>query len=134
MGGQQAPRHMIVVGMGWQSAALAEHALELVVQSLRMVGVCAPDYIAVPDFKNADTLPQNVAHRWGAGVLWVTRTQIKQMQAACPTASSTVMRHVGVASVAEACALAGAGDGARLCLSRQVFCGVTCAVAEGDRK
>ncbi|MFT9417435.1 cobalamin biosynthesis protein [Acetobacter sp.] len=125
---------MIVVGMGWQSAALVDHALELVAQSLRMIGASAPDYIAVPDFKNADTLPRSVARRWGVGVLWITRTQLQQVQSACHTASSTVMRHVGVASVAEACALAGAGGGARLRLTRQVLCGVTCAVAEGDRK
>ncbi len=125
---------MIVVGMGWQKAALAEHALELVARSLRTAGGVSPDYIAVPDFKVGDSLPHLVARAWGAGVLWVTHAQLRQMQAACPTGSATVMGHVGVASVAEACALAGAGAGAYLCLPRQVFCGVTCAVAEGERK
>ncbi|MCP1242648.1 cobalamin biosynthesis protein CbiG [Acetobacter lambici] len=123
---------MIVVGMGWRKVALPEHALELVARSLHRLGAGTPDYIAVPDFKNTDDLPHAVARMWGAGVLWVSRAQLQQMQASCPTGSATVMGHVGVASVAEACALAGAGAGTRLCLPRQVFCGVTCAVAEGD--
>lgn len=125
---------MIVVGLGWQKAALADHALEVVTRSLNMVGAMAPDYIAAPEFKNADDLPQLVARKWGAGVVWVAYEHLRQVQAACHTASSTVLGHVGLASVAEACALAGAGAGARLCLPRQVFYGVTCAVAEGERK
>ncbi|WP_338331891.1 cobalamin biosynthesis protein [Acetobacter sp. LMG 32666] len=123
---------MIVVGMGWRKAALPEHALELVARSLHGLRGRTPNYIAVPDIKNMDDLPHVVARRWGAEVLWVSHAQLQQVQEVCPTASRTVMRHVGVASVAEACALAGAGAGARLCLPRQVFCGVTCAVAEGD--
>lgn len=58
---------MIVVGMGWQSAALAEHALELVAQSLHMVGASAPDYIAVPDFKTVNTLPRVLRAGGGLG-------------------------------------------------------------------
>lgn len=122
---------MIVVGMGWRKAALAEHALELVARSLRETGARIPDYIAVPDFKKGDDLPCMVARAWGAGVLWMDRTQLEQVQAACPTGSATVMARVGLVSVAEACALAGVGAGAHLCLPRQVFCGVTCAVAQG---
>lgn len=123
---------MIVVGMGWRKAALAENALELVARSLRMAGGITPDYIAAPDFKNGDDLPELVARAWGAAVLWVDYARLEQMQAACQTASAMVSGHVGLASVAEACALAGAGVGATLRLPRQVFCGVTCAVAEGD--
>lgn len=123
---------MIVVGMGWQKAALADHALELVALSLSRAGAKAPDYIAVPDFKKGDDLPHVVARAWGAGVLWVARAQLQRVQAACPTGSAIVMGHVGLVSVAEACALAGAGAGAHLSLPRQVFCGVTCAVAQGE--
>ncbi|MFT8551484.1 MAG: cobalamin biosynthesis protein [Acetobacter okinawensis] len=124
---------MIVVGMGWRSTALVGSALELLARSLRIVGVQAPDYIAVPDFKRGDDMPHLLARTWGAELLWIGRAQLQQVQPGCHTASATVMRHVGVASVAEACALAGAGEGAQLCLPRQILCGVTCAVARGDR-
>lgn len=134
MGGEQALYAMIVVGLGWQKAALLSHAREAVSRSLHRVGIKAPDYIAVPAFKRGDALPQEVACMWGAGVLWVDEADLQQMQPFCQTFSATVGSHVGVASVAEACALAGAGDGAHLRLPRQVFCGVTCAVAEGEKK
>lgn len=125
---------MIVLGMGWQRAALAQNALELALRSLKQAGAQGVDCIAVPAFKKGDELPWAVAHALGVGVFWVDQTRLQQMQAACQTFSATVREHVGLASVAEACALAGAGEGAHLCLPRQVFCGVTCAVAEGDRK
>ena len=124
---------MIVVGMGWRRAALVEPALELLARSVGMAGGQAPDFIAVPDFKAGDDMPHVLARAWGAGVLWIGRAQLQQVQSACPTASLTVLGHVGLASVAEACALAGAGEGAHLCLPRQILCGVTCAVARGDR-
>lgn len=123
---------MIVVGLGWQKAALASNALELVVGSLEKAGVPVPAYIAAPDFKKEDILPQAVAEVLGAEVLWINPLALQQMQACCQTFSTTVSQHVGVASVAEACALAGAGQGSFLRLPRQAFCGVTCAVAEGD--
>ena len=43
--------------------------------------------------------------------------------------SARVERAVGVASVAEAAALAGAGPGARLLVSRRMLAGATCAIA-----
>ncbi|MCW6510641.1 cobalamin biosynthesis protein [Lichenifustis flavocetrariae] len=43
--------------------------------------------------------------------------------------SARVEQAVGVASVAEAAALAGAGAGARLLVSRRVSAGATCAIA-----
>lgn len=127
---------MIVVGLGWQKTALAADALDLVVRSLNMVEAGRCDYVAAPAFKQGNLLPQTVADAWGARVLWINKDLLQQEQARCQTFSATVKGLVGLASIAEACALAGAGKGAeaRLCLPRQIFYGVTCAVAKGERK
>ncbi|HTI02212.1 MAG TPA: cobalamin biosynthesis protein, partial [Acidisoma sp.] len=52
-------------------------------------------------------------------------------QGRCLTRSARAQREVGLASVAEAAALAGAGPGGRLVLARIAADGVTCALALG---
>ena len=52
-------------------------------------------------------------------------------QPRCRTRSARAQAHVGVASVAEGCALAAAGPEGRLVLARIASGGVTCALAQG---
>jgi cobalamin biosynthesis protein CbiG len=62
-------------------------------------------------------------------LLLVERDALIAAQAACVTRSECAERTLGVAAVAEGCALAAAGQGARLVLPRIASARATCALA-----
>ncbi|KXV09003.1 hypothetical protein AD930_03300 [Acetobacter malorum] len=88
--------------------------------------------LAVPGFRHGDELPEKVASLLGVPLFWVSDNALRAVQNICPTVSERALQETGFASVAEGCALAGAGRGAWLRVPRQVHAGITCAVAEGE--
>jgi cobalt-precorrin 5A hydrolase len=60
----------------------------------------------------------------------VTRAALRGAQGRCLTRSDIAREATGFASVAEACALAAAGDAGRLILPRIANARATCALAE----
>ena len=65
----------------------------------------------------------------GVPLLIVEPAALADAQPRCVTRSACAERTLGVASVAEGCALAAAGEGARLVLARIASARATCALA-----
>ena len=75
-----------------------------------------------------------VADRHGGRRGVLPRDALRAVMASVETRSAAAEARFGVASVAEAAALAGAGPGARLVVRRIAAGGATCAVAAGDAR
>ncbi len=86
--------------------------------------------LAVPDFKAQEPGVRQAAMRLGLTLLVIDAAALIDAQPRCPTRSAAAARAVGVASVAEGCALAACGPGGRLVLPRLVQGGASCALAE----
>ncbi|MET4898212.1 cobalamin biosynthesis protein [Sphingomonadaceae bacterium jetA1] len=116
---------MVIAGFGCRAAATAESFRD----ALAATGV-RPDRIAVP----ADRLPQiaDFAHAEGLAVQPVAPPLLESV--ATPTRSFISLAHRGVGSVAEAVALAAAGPGAQILVTRQISSDrmATCAIAQGQ--
>lgn len=121
---------MIVAGIGCKTGISAEAVVALLLAAGEE-GPGAPDLLAVPEFRRDEEGIAEAAETLGLPILWIGRAALKGEQGRCLTRSSRAEREVGLASVAEAAALAGAGPGGRLVLARIAADGVTCALAEG---
>jgi cobalt-precorrin 5A hydrolase len=122
---------MIVAGVGFSSGVLAEDILALVRDVERAAGVAA-QVLAAPDFKaDAEALGQ-AAERLELPLVFCDRAALEQAQARCETHSEIAESAVGLASVAEACALAAAGVDSRLLVPRMSRGKTTCALAGAE--
>lgn len=123
---------MSVVGMGWSNSASATEAAAFVRQIVQENKATALTCLALPGFRRDEALPEQVAALLGVPLFWVSDNALRAVQNICPTVSERALQETGFASVAEGCALAVAGPGAWLRAPRQVYAGITCAVAEGE--
>jgi cobalt-precorrin 5A hydrolase len=121
---------MIVAGIGCKTGVLAEAIVALLLEVGRD-GPSVPSLLAVPDFRRNEEGITQAAETLGIPILWIAHAALKAEQGRCLTRSRRAEREVGLASVAEAAALAGAGPGGTLILARIAAGGVTCALAEG---
>jgi cobalt-precorrin 5A hydrolase len=121
---------MIVAGVGCRRG-VAGAAIAAMVRRAASVAGCEPVVVAAAAFKADEAGVAAAASVLGVPVVWVGDEALAAVQGMCVTRSDRVAAAVGVASVAEGCALAAAGDGARLVLARIAADGVTCALAEG---
>jgi len=122
---------MIVAGVGFSSGVLAEDILALVRDVERAAGMAA-QVLAAPDFKaDADVL-REAAERLELPVVFCERAALEQVQSRCVTRSEIAEASVGLASIAEACALAGAGADSRLLVPRMSRGKATCALAGAE--
>jgi cobalt-precorrin 5A hydrolase len=121
---------MIVAGIGCKTGVSAEAVVALLLEAGRE-GPGAPTLLAVPEFRRGEEGIAEAAETLGIPILWIAHAALKGEQGRCLTRSRRAEREVGLASVAEAAALAGAGPGGRLVLARIAAGGVTCALAEG---
>jgi cobalt-precorrin 5A hydrolase len=121
---------MIVAGLGCRPGVAPEAVLAL----LRQAGQGLPPltHLAAPAFRADLAALHGAAAQLGLPLLWLERAALEAVQPLCPTRSETSLRTTGLASVAEACALAAAGQGAAFLLPRISGAGVTCAVAAGS--
>jgi cobalt-precorrin 5A hydrolase len=109
---------MIVAGVGFRAAATAEDIVELV-RLVAGVNRVKLGRLAAPAFKAK------------APALVVSEAELAAVQSLCLSRSQAAQAATGFASVAEACALAAAGPGARLLGPRSHHAGATCALAQG---
>jgi len=124
---------MIVAGLGFRTTCTAEDLVALI----ERVGEAAGAQIsalAVPDFKAGASALAGAATRLALEVRPVTRDALIAVQPLCPSPSAAALAAVGVASVAEACALAAAGPGARLLAPKTAGGAATCALAASARE
>ena len=129
MGRDQAVA-MTVAGIGCRAGSAAE-AILLAVREAARRGGSTPTLLAAPSFKAAEPGLRDAAFRLGLELRFVERAALEEAQARCVTRSEAARRATGLASVAEAAALAAAGPGATLLLPRLAQGGVTCALARG---
>jgi cobalt-precorrin 5A hydrolase len=121
---------MIVAGIGCKIGIEAE-AVRRLVQKVCELGLGKPFLLAVPEFRRDEAGIAQAAEALGLPIVWLEREGLRAVQGRCLTHSARAEREVGLASVAEAAALAAAGPGGRLILPRIAAAGVTCALAQG---
>ncbi|WP_419730016.1 cobalamin biosynthesis protein [Lichenicola sp.] len=91
---------------------------------------CRPDRLAIPHFRAGDGGPADAAAVLSLVLQVIDQAALEHVQPLCPTRSARAQAATGVGSVAEACALAAAGPGARLRQKRIASANATCAIAE----
>jgi cobalt-precorrin 5A hydrolase len=121
---------MIVAGVGFSSGFLAEDIVALVRRAQREAGETA-QALAAPDFKADAAALREAAECLKLPLMFFDRVALERVQPCCATRSNLAETAVGLASVAEACALAGAGADSRLLVARISQGKATCALA-GD--
>ena len=114
---------MIVAGVGFRTRCTAEELAALVRTAGHPVSL-----LSAPVRKRA-AAALGAATLLGLPVVLIDDDELAAVQHACLTRSAVAARATGHASVAEACALAAAGPGARLVLPRIACPVATCAVA-----
>jgi cobalamin biosynthesis protein CbiG len=127
MGGHQT---MIVAGIGFSSGASAEEIVALVRRAEGEAGRKA-EALAAPAFKGDAAALHEAAQALRLPLRLLDRETLVAAQERCPTLSPVAERLLGLASVAEACALASAGEASHLLVARLTQGKVTCALA-GD--
>lgn len=118
----------VVAGVGCRTGCGAG-AIVAVVREAEALAGCRATVLAVPGFKEGEAGVREAAVMLGVPLVFVDAAGMAAAQAGCVTRSEVVRAAVGVASVAEAAALAASGG--RL-LGPRVGQGMaTCALAAG---
>lgn len=120
---------MIVAGIGCRRTCESGEIVALVERAAGLTGA-RPAVLAAPAFKSGSQALHTAADRLGVPLRWVAQPDLLAVQSRCPTRSMRAVARVGVASVAEGCALATAGDAGRLVLARIASENASCALAE----
>jgi cobalt-precorrin 5A hydrolase len=121
---------MIIAGIGCRTGVTAEAIIALLTEAADQ-GFGRPDMLAVPEFRSGEAGIIEAAETLGLPILWIAKAELKGEQGRCLTRSRRAEVEVGLASVAEAAALAATGPTGRLILPRISAGGVTCALAQG---
>jgi cobalt-precorrin 5A hydrolase len=127
MDGDQA---MIVAGLGCRRLCPAGEIVDLVRAAESRTGRVV-DVLAAPAFKDEEPGLQAAAHSLGLRLVFIDQAALDDVQDRCPTPSQAAHKAIGLASVAEACALACAGPAGILLLPKIASARATCALA-GD--
>jgi cobalt-precorrin 5A hydrolase len=124
---------MIIAGIGCRRGASADAVLKAVQTALELSGLqhAALSAFAIPEEKNDEAGIHSAARKLSLRVILVSQPALVGAGRGALTASARVMALKGVPSVAEAAALAAAGDSARLLAPRSATASVTCALATG---
>ena len=120
---------VIVAGIGARPGCSSDEIVRLVRQAAAEAG-CRPDHLAIPHFRAADAGPADAAAALSMRLRVIEQAALERVQPLCPTRSARAEAATGIASVAEGCALAAAGSGARLRQPRIASANATCAIAE----
>lgn len=117
---------MIVAGLGFRRDCPAHEIVALVREAEAQAG-CRVGGLAAPAFKRDETGIRDAAALLALPLAFVSNHALSDAQGRCVTRSAAVMRASGLASVAEAAALAASGG--PLLLPRIAGPRATCAVA-----
>lgn len=126
---KKAPR--LAVGLGFRKAASAETLAALVRAALaRLPGGLDPADATLATIAEKDRAPlRGAATLLGLPVLILPKIALAGTDDRITVASEAVRACLGIPSVAEAAALAAAGPGARLLVTRVATADATCAIA-----
>ncbi|WP_208863943.1 cobalamin biosynthesis protein [Roseomonas gilardii] len=120
----------VFAGIGCRPLCPAEEIVALLRRAETLAG-CRATRLGIPDFRTGAPGPREAAGRLGLPIQPIPRAALEAEQPRCPTRSGASLRATGLASVAEAAALALAGPGGRLVLPRIASANATCALATG---
>ncbi|OAJ67657.1 cobalamin biosynthesis protein [Gluconobacter cerinus] len=118
---------MIVAGIGCRPKVDEQSLLDLIMQ---VTSGRRFDRLAAPEFRKAEPAIPELAKRLNVELVWIDTESLMERQVECETHSAIAFEKTGFSSVAEACALAGAGPKSRLIVMRQSEKDVTCALAQ----
>lgn len=118
---------MIAAGLGLRPSCDADELVSIVADAAERSGL-RPTLLAAPWFRDGPTM-RAAAERLGLPLAIIDEYALLSAQPSCSTRSEAAQRAVGIASVAEGCALAAAGPGAALLLHRIATPNATCAIA-----
>lgn len=129
---------MIAAGIGCRRACGRADIVAAITRALAGAGRALADVHALyaPEFKSQEEALTQVASELGKPLVLLAREALEAQAAFALTRSERVAQHVGLPSVAETAALAGASllaSGARLLGPRAAVGGATCALAESER-
>jgi cobalt-precorrin 5A hydrolase len=125
MGGGET---MIAAGLGFSERVSSEEIVQIIRQAESQCGV-AVDMVAIPEFKGLSAALQQALNTLRLPLLRISRQVLQDVQPLCPTVSLRASAATGLASVAEACALAAVAEPRRLLLQRISSECATCAIA-----
>ncbi|MBS1051005.1 cobalamin biosynthesis protein [Gluconobacter japonicus] len=117
---------MIVAGIGCRSGINTDALLSLV---QRVSAGHSLARLAAPAFRKGEPAISALAKILKVELVWISAQDMAERQVECETHSAIAFEKTGFSSVAEACALAGAGPKSCLLVTRQSNRDVTCALA-----
>ncbi len=123
---------MIAIGIGCRRGIAKESFVEMIQRVLSQIGDAAEviELFTIEDKHDEAGLLAAVADL-RLPIRFLSRAALQSVEASVMTPSRKAETALGVASVSEAAALAGAGRDGVLVMSRIASEGVTCAVARG---
>lgn len=121
----------VIAGIGCRCNCSTEDILFVVGRASAETGTLV-DVLAAPALKSDEAGLHEAARRLGVPLILIDAAALSSVQDHCVTRSRRAEQAIGVASVAEGCALAAAGAGGRLLLARIASRTATCALAEGQ--
>lgn len=123
---------MIVAGIGCRRGCGGEEIVALVRDALARAAqpASALRALATASFKSDEIGIWEAASALGLPLLVMDDPALRSAEPRCATHSAVARRTTGHSAVAEACALAAAGEGSTLLLPRLASDRATCALAE----
>ncbi|WP_245435510.1 cobalamin biosynthesis protein [Microvirga calopogonii] len=122
---------MIVAGVGFRRVAAAEEIVVLVEQALERASLTRDSLVKLATIKALADLPAftESANRLAVSAIAVEDSALSAAAPRVQTQSARSIAAHGIGSVAEAAALAAAGPGSDLILTRIASASATCALA-----
>jgi cobalt-precorrin 5A hydrolase len=125
---------MIVAGIGCRKGVSATQIQAAIAAAFvgEIIGGRLPGLLAAPAVKKDESSIRDAADTLGLGLIWISQDALEAAGPRTQTHSARSMAAMNVPSVAEACALAGAGPNGRLLRKTLIVGSVTCALAESS--
>jgi len=120
---------MIVAGVGFNSQCEPQELVDLV-RRAEAIGAVRATALAAPAWKLETACLKTAAQTLALPIIAISEAELADMAPRCVTSSSAAQSRAGVGSVAEAAALAAAGDSARMALPRITSRHATCALSQ----
>lgn len=134
MGLGEAVTAWLAIGVGCRRGCPAEAIAALVTRARAGLAPSGDARLFSITDKRDEPGLLDAARLLGLDLDFLPREALAAAMTGVVTPSAAAQARFGVASVAEAAALAGAGRGARLVLARVAAAGATCAIARGEEE
>ncbi len=125
--------NIIIAGIGCRRGCPTDAVIAILRRAFAQAG-CPASVLAAPEFKAGEPGLRAAAEALGLNFVTIGQSALEAVQGRCLTPSLPSLRTIGIASIAEGCALAAAGPSGRLVLARIAGEGTTCALAESGAR